>query len=256
MGLKASFPRGSPTAQVSLYWQGPAAAELCSGTSCSVGSDFRDHFSQIFIFRSQKMKPSVGKGLAQNSSVRKEQRSFPGGSVVKNPPANAGDVGPISGLGKIPQAAEQLSPCPTSTVCALEPGGHNYWVHVLQLLKPRGLEPVLHSKRGPQTAPKSSPCLPQLEKNLCSNKDPAHSKINKIIYIYTHKGTEPELEWASLDPVSQDLGRPWDEPDWSSSAEAEPVMFPNKRNLEGVEKGKGPCRVAGSRGVGSAKDTP
>ena len=91
-----------------------------------MGSDFRDHFSQIFIFRSQKMKPSVGKGLAQNGSVRKEQRSFPGGSVVKNPPANAGDVGPISGLGKIPQAAEQLSPCPTSTVCALEPGGHNY----------------------------------------------------------------------------------------------------------------------------------
>ena len=33
-------------------------------------------------------------------------------------------------------------------------------------------------------------------------------------------------------------------------------VFPNKRNLEGVEKGKGPCRVAGSRGVGSAKDTP
>ena len=28
--------------------------------------------------------------------------SFPGGSVVKNPPANTGDVGSISGLGRSP----------------------------------------------------------------------------------------------------------------------------------------------------------
>ena len=28
---------------------------------------------------------------------------FPGGAVVKNPPANAGDAGSIPGLGKIPQ---------------------------------------------------------------------------------------------------------------------------------------------------------
>ena len=27
---------------------------------------------------------------------------FPGGSVVKNPPANAGDLGSISGLGRAP----------------------------------------------------------------------------------------------------------------------------------------------------------
>ena len=29
-------------------------------------------------------------------------RGFPGGSVIKNPPANAGDVGLILGVGKIP----------------------------------------------------------------------------------------------------------------------------------------------------------
>ena len=29
-------------------------------------------------------------------------RGFPGGSVVKNPPANAGDVGSIPGLGRCP----------------------------------------------------------------------------------------------------------------------------------------------------------
>ena len=31
--------------------------------------------------------------------------------------------------------------------CALEPTSHNYWVHVLQLLKPVRLEPVLRNKR-------------------------------------------------------------------------------------------------------------
>ena len=30
---------------------------------------------------------------------------------------------------------------------ALEPTSHNYWAHVPQLLKPVGLEPVLHNKR-------------------------------------------------------------------------------------------------------------
>ena len=35
---------------------------------------------------------------------------FPGGTVVKNPPANAGDTGSIPWSGKISHAAEQLSP--------------------------------------------------------------------------------------------------------------------------------------------------
>ena len=35
---------------------------------------------------------------------------FPGGVVVKNPPANAGDTGSSPGPGKIPHATEQLSP--------------------------------------------------------------------------------------------------------------------------------------------------
>ena len=32
--------------------------------------------------------------------LRSEAEGFPGGSVVKNPPANAGDVGSIHGLGR------------------------------------------------------------------------------------------------------------------------------------------------------------
>ena len=43
---------------------------------------------------------------------------FPGGAVVKNPPANAGHgFDPCSG--KIPHAAEQLSPYATTTEPAL-----------------------------------------------------------------------------------------------------------------------------------------
>ena len=34
--------------------------------------------------------------------IYKDTWGFPGGSVVKNPPANAGDAGSTSGLGRFP----------------------------------------------------------------------------------------------------------------------------------------------------------
>ena len=40
-------------------------------------------------------------------------RSFPDGSVVKNPPANAGDTGSILGLGRSP-GEENGNPTPSS----------------------------------------------------------------------------------------------------------------------------------------------
>ena len=40
---------------------------------------------------------------------------FPGGSEVKNLPANAGDSGSNPVLGRFPQALEQLSLCATTT---------------------------------------------------------------------------------------------------------------------------------------------
>ena len=40
---------------------------------------------------------------------------LPGGTVVKNPPASAGETGSSPGPGKIPHAAEQRSPCATTT---------------------------------------------------------------------------------------------------------------------------------------------
>ena len=44
---------------------------------------------------------------------------FPGGAVVKNQPAKAGDTGSSRGPGRFPHAAEQLSPCATTTEPAL-----------------------------------------------------------------------------------------------------------------------------------------
>ena len=41
--------------------------------------------------------------------VKQTNRDFPGGTVVKKPPANAGDTGSSPGP-EIPHATEQLSP--------------------------------------------------------------------------------------------------------------------------------------------------
>ena len=52
----------------------------------------------------------------------REDRAFPGGPTVKNPPCSEADVGSIPGQGtKIPYAAEQLS------------SPHNYWACAPQL---------------------------------------------------------------------------------------------------------------------------
>ena len=49
-----------------------------------------------------------------------------GGSMVKNLPANAGDMGPIPGPGKsAPHATGQLSPCPTTSLYS-RARDHNY----------------------------------------------------------------------------------------------------------------------------------
>ena len=70
-----------------------------------------------------------------------------GGTVVKNPPAIAGDM---------VQALVQEDPTSwgaTNPVhhnlwaCILEPMSHNYGARMPQLLKPMHIEPVLHSKR-------------------------------------------------------------------------------------------------------------
>ena len=91
-------------------------------------------------------------------------RGFLCGSVVKNPPANAGDTGSIPALGR--------SRMPWTKA------------HEPQPLKPAHLEPVLHTRshgneKSMDCKLESSPWLPQLEKSPCSNEDPTQPKINK-----------------------------------------------------------------------------
>ena len=90
---------------------------------------------------------------------------FPGGAVVENLPANAGDTGSSPGLGR--------SHVPRSS-----------WAREPQLLSLRiwSLCPATGGAaivRGPRTAMKSGPRLPQLEKALARTEDPAQPKIDK-----------------------------------------------------------------------------
>ena len=70
----------------------------------------------------------------QPSDCRWQRWGFPGGSAVKNPPANAGHAGSIPDPGRfhVPGAAQPGHP--NYWACAL--GGRSYRAHVPQLLKP------------------------------------------------------------------------------------------------------------------------
>ena len=76
-----------------------------------------------------KGKSQAGGGVqkAASSGERFAREDLPGGSVLKSPPASAGDMGPAP-VWEIPHASEPLSPCTTAT-------------------KPCALEPMLHSER-------------------------------------------------------------------------------------------------------------
>ena len=81
-----------------------------------------------------------------NPDLKSFTQGFPGGTVVKNLPANAGDTGSIL-VWEDPTCRGATKPARCNYwACALEPASHNYWAHVPQLLKPRRLEPVLHNK--------------------------------------------------------------------------------------------------------------
>ena len=88
------------------------------------------------------------------TTVRKLFRGFPGGSVVKNLPANPRDTGSI------------LDPGRSNKTWAAEPTGnywawsHNYWTHVSQLLKT--VRPGAHALW--EAPAMSSPCTATREK--------------------------------------------------------------------------------------------
>ena len=92
-------------------------------------------------------------------------RGFPGGTVVENPPANAEDTGSSPGLGR--------SHMPRSG-----------WAREPQLLSLRFWSLCSTTRegaivRGPRTAMKSGPRLPQLERALAQRRRPNTAKNNK-----------------------------------------------------------------------------
>ena len=98
------------------------------------------------------------------SFFNKKARGFPGGAVVENLPANAGHTGSSPGLGR--------SHMPRSN-----------WARAPQLLSLRIWSLCSATReavivRGPRTAMKSGPRLPQLQKALAQKRRP-NTAINK-----------------------------------------------------------------------------
>ena len=96
------------------------------------------------------------------SAILKNEVGFPGGAVVENLPANAGDTGSSRGLGR--------SHMPRS-----------YWAREPQLLSLRVWSLCSATReaatvRGPRTTMKSGPRSPQLEKALAQKRRPNTAK--------------------------------------------------------------------------------
>ena len=91
---------------------------------------------------------------------------FPGGAVVENLPANSGDTGFEPWSGRVPHAAEQL---------AREP--RLLSLRVWSLCSATREAAIV---RGPRTAMKSGPRLPQLEEAL-AQKRRSNTAKNKIL---------------------------------------------------------------------------
>ena len=96
------------------------------------------------------------------SQLQKAKEGFPGGAVVENLSANAGDTGSSPGLGR--------SHMPRSN-----------WAREPQLLRLRVWSLCSATReatmvRGPRTAMKSGPRSPQLEKALAQKRRPSTAK--------------------------------------------------------------------------------
>ena len=102
--------------------------------------------------------------VGRQKKNQKMIQGFPGGAVVENLPANAGDTGSSPGLGR--------SHMPRSN-----------WARAPQLLSLRvwslcSATREAATERGPRTAMRSGPRLPQLEKALAQKRRP-NTAINK-----------------------------------------------------------------------------
>ena len=122
---------------------------------------------------------------------------FPGGAVVENLPANAGDAGSSPGLGgsHIPRSSWARGPQLLS-------------LRIWSLCSAKREATIM---RGLRTAMKNGPHLPQLEKALAQKRRPTQTLINKlkkkIIKQFVIKNRIIlvsqcwEDEWKGLNPI-------------------------------------------------------
>ena len=105
------------------------------------------------------------------SKITGQLLGFPGGSVIKNPPANSGDTGSIAGAeGSHMPSSKCKSICHSCRACALEPG-----TTTTEACKPKS--PVALQQEGsPAHHNSSSPHSPPLQESPRRNKDPAEPK--------------------------------------------------------------------------------
>ena len=123
--------------------------------------------SPFFIRRDffQSTNPNISSSTHPSPLIKTLLLGFPGGAVLENLPANAGDTGSSPGLG----------------------GSHmlrSNWACEPQLLSLRVWSPCSATReavtvRGPRTAMKSGPRLPQLEKALAQKRRPNIAKKKK-----------------------------------------------------------------------------
>ena len=109
-------------------------------------------------------QPNLTPKAIKERRTKTPKLGFPGGAVVENLPANAGYTGSSPGLGR--------SQVPRYS-----------WAREPQLLSLRVWSLCSATReavivRGPRTAMKSGPCLPQLEKALAQKRRP-NTAINK-----------------------------------------------------------------------------
>ena len=109
-----------------------------------------------------KIRRSKIHAISVNRVLERKERGFPGGAVVENPPANAGDTGSSPGLGR--------SHMPRSN-WAREP--HLLSLRVWSLCSTIREAAIV---RGPRTAMRSGLRSPQLERAHAQKRRPNTTK--------------------------------------------------------------------------------
>ena len=120
----------------------------------------------------------------QQILLEKSLEGFLGGSVVKNPPANAGDTGLILGLGRFPMTQNNSACVPQ----LLSLYSRAQELQLLKLVSPRAMlcNVRSHCNKKPSRGHEEQPLLATTREKPMEQQDPAQPKRNKCIK-WNHK---------------------------------------------------------------------